>query len=222
MLCSPFLPLVFWIFSAGLKGKIRKNGVWVKSYRKFENSHKKCYFMLTKNITLCFLKGSSPHFASTANLGEWINFNSAWNHQKTIFFWWFQEDRSLLIRLTSLKSRDKIWRRSFKTRVKHLWRTLPRVFSWNFVQFLWTSTVKKNKDEWVSHMHFASNKAKRWISKRVFEENKTHQIFGKTKISYPVIRARTFWDSPFCPTIVNLRPCYLIKYFWQVRDTRLD
>ena len=77
--------------------------------------------MLKKHITLCFLKRSSPHFASIANIGEWINFNSAWNHQKTIFFWWFQEDGSLLIRLTSLKSRDKIWRRSFKTRIKHLW-----------------------------------------------------------------------------------------------------
>ena len=66
------------------------------------------------------------------------------------------------------------------------------------------------------------NKAKGWISKRLFQENKTRQIFRKTKISNPLIPARTcayqevrnscfsenfpcfvllkqpFWDSPFC------------------------
>ena len=36
-----------------------------------------------------------------------------------------------------------------------------------------------------------SNKAKGWISKRVFQENKARQIFWKTNISYPLIRTCT-------------------------------
>ena len=35
------------------------------------------------------------------------------------------------------------------------------------------------------------NKAKRGISKRVFQESKAHQNFRKTNISYPLIRTRT-------------------------------
>ena len=34
---------------------------------------------------------------------------------------------------------------------------------------------------------FVGNKAKDWISKRVFQENKARQIFRKTNISYPMI-----------------------------------
>ena len=67
---------------------------------------------------------------------------------------------------------------------------------------------------------FVGNKAKGRISKRVFQENKAHQIFQKTNISYSLIRTRAyqgvrnvrfpenltrflslkhpFWDSPFC------------------------
>ena len=71
-------------------------------------------------------------------------------------------------------------------------------------------------------INFVVNKAKRRISKRVFQENQARQIFRKTKISYHLIRTRTcayqgvrnvrfsenltwfiflkypFWDSPFC------------------------
>ena len=36
------------------------------------------------------------------------------------------------------------------------------------------------------------NKAKGRISERVFQENKAHQIFGKTNISYTLIRSRPF------------------------------
>ena len=39
---------------------------------------------------------------------------------------------------------------------------------------------------------FVGNKSKRWISKRVFQENIRHQIFRKTKISYLLIRTRTY------------------------------
>ena len=69
---------------------------------------------------------------------------------------------------------------------------------------------------------FVGNKAKGWISKRVFQESKARQNARKTNISYPLIRTRTsayqevrnvcfseslacfaflkhpFWDSPFC------------------------
>ena len=38
---------------------------------------------------------------------------------------------------------------------------------------------------------FVGNKAKEWISKRVFQENKARQIFRKTKNSYPLTRTRT-------------------------------
>ena len=38
---------------------------------------------------------------------------------------------------------------------------------------------------------FVGNKAKWRILKRVFQENKTRQIFRKTNISYPLIRTRT-------------------------------
>ena len=60
---------------------------------------------------------------------------------------------------------------------------------------------------------FVGNKAKGRISKRVFQENKTHQTFRKTNISYPlrvrnihfsenlvcfVFLKHPFWDLPFC------------------------
>ena len=40
-------------------------------------------------------------------------------------------------------------------------------------------------------LQFVGNKAKERISKRVFKENKTSQIFRKTSISYPLKRTRT-------------------------------
>ena len=73
-----------------------------------------------------------------------------------------------------------------------------------------------------NYFYIVDNKAKRRISKRVFQEDKPRQIFRKTNISYPLIRTRTctyqgvrnvcfsenlacfvflkhpFRDSPFC------------------------
>ena len=43
---------------------------------------------------------------------------------------------------------------------------------------------------------FVGNKAKGRISKRVFQENKAHQIFRKRNISYPLIRTRTSEITP--------------------------
>ena len=39
--------------------------------------------------------------------------------------------------------------------------------------------------------HFVCNKANGRIIKRWLQENKAHQIFRKTNISYPLIRTRT-------------------------------
>ena len=71
-------------------------------------------------------------------------------------------------------------------------------------------------------IQIVGNMAKEQISKRVFQENKAHQIFWKMNISYPLIQTRTFayqgvrnvcfsenltcfvflehlfWDWPFC------------------------
>ena len=40
--------------------------------------------------------------------------------------------------------------------------------------------------------YIVANKAKGRISKRVFQENKAHQILRKTNISYALIRTRTY------------------------------
>ena len=72
----------------------------------------------------------------------------------------------------------------------------------------------------TKYSHCLSNKAKGRVSKGMFQENKTRQIFRKMNISYPLIRTRTyqgvrnvrfsenlawfvflkhlFWDSRFC------------------------
>ena len=52
--------------------------------------------------------------------------------------------------------------------------------------------------------YFVANKAKGWISKRVFQENKTRQIFRETNISYPMIRRHNL----FSWNILALLPCY--------------
>ena len=41
------------------------------------------------------------------------------------------------------------------------------------------------------YLQLIGNKAKGRISKQVFQENKVHQIFRKTNISYPLIRTPT-------------------------------
>ena len=94
--------------------------------------------------------------------------------------------------------------------------THQRTFMWSEnkpeVFIVFESSVKHLKF-WMAEI--VGNKAYDRISKRVFQENKTRQNFGKTDISYPVIRTRmnvlfsenlacfvflkhSFWDSPFC------------------------
>ena len=41
---------------------------------------------------------------------------------------------------------------------------------------------------------FTGNKAQGWISKRVFQENKTRQIFRETNISYPLVRTHNLFS----------------------------
>ena len=87
--------------------------------------------------------------------------------------------------------------------------------------------------------YFVSNKPKARISKPVFQENKAHQIFRKTNISYSLIRRRRcayqglrnvcfsenavsfvflkhlFWDSPFCLITDDFRPTgYIPSEYW--------
>ena len=87
--------------------------------------------------------------------------------------------------------------------------------------------------------YFVSNKPKGRISKPVFQENKAHQIFRKTNISYSLIRRRRcayqglrnvcfsensvsfvflkhlFWDSPFCLITDDFRRTgYIPSEYW--------
>ena len=41
---------------------------------------------------------------------------------------------------------------------------------------------------WDGKAYFDGNKAKEWISKRMFQDNKARQIFWKTNLSYPMTR----------------------------------
>ena len=69
---------------------------------------------------------------------------------------------------------------------------------------------------------FVGNKSKRWISKRVFQENIRHQIFRKTKISYPLIRTRMYTYQGVRSTRFEICPfallpmSYVIKCFRKV------
>ena len=45
--------------------------------------------------------------------------------------------------------------------------------------------------------HLVGNKIKGRISKRVFQENKAHQIFWKTSISYLLMPSDTIYEDAF-------------------------
>ena len=88
----------------------------------------------------------------------------------------------------------------------------------------WSNTLRQLKGDgknlkeddlrimFTSTSIFVGNIANGRISKRVFQENKSRQIFRKTNISYPLICTRTwvkklacfiflkhpYWDSLFC------------------------
>ena len=66
--------------------------------------------------------------------------------------------------------------------------------------------------------YFVGNKAKGRISKRVFQENKTRQIFRKTNISYPLVENVCFrknWRALFSwNTRIEIRPFALLTTFF--------
>ena len=94
------------------------------------------------------------------------------------------------------------------------------------MQKLWT--FKNPLSFWFVVHYIFPNKAERRIWKRVFQENKAHQIFRKTNISYSLIRTlrcayqgvrnvcfsenlmcfvflkHPFWDSSFCFITVDI------------------
>ena len=57
---------------------------------------------------------------------------------------------------------------------------------WCYFEYKW----KKCKKQRYIEARIVSNKAKKRISKRVFQENKARQIFRKTNVSYLLIRTR--------------------------------
>ena len=75
---------------------------------------------------------------------------------------------------------------------------------------------------------FVSNKSKGWISKRLFQQSKAHQIFRKTNISYPLTCTRTcayqgvrnvrFFENLACfvflKHLFEIRPFALLPTFW--------
>ena len=60
--------------------------------------------------------------------------------------------------------------------------------------FLWSQEIKVSpitREKTFYKIQFIGKRAKGWISKRVFQENKARQIFRKTNISFPLIRTPT-------------------------------
>ena len=78
----------------------------------------------------------------------------------------------------------------------------------------------KPKDELLlKDTQFDGSKVKSRISKRVLQENKAHQIFQKTNISYPLISTRKFfwkiWRALFsCNTRFEIHPFALLPTNW--------
>ena len=68
---------------------------------------------------------------------------------------------------------------------------------------LWSDTyMRPSIQEWTKQ-NCVGNKAKGRISKRVFQESKGRQIFRKTNLSYPLIRARTYCARSKCERSIS-------------------
>ena len=74
----------------------------------------------------------------------------------------------------------------------HLFRLIPITSRIHITRNSKGINVKYNFfiNSFISICDKVGNKAKGWISKRMFQENKAWQIFRKTNISYPLIRTR--------------------------------
>ena len=62
------------------------------------------------------------------------------------------------------------------------------------------------QDLTCNHLQIVDNKAKGRISKQVFQENKAHQIFQKTNISYP--DSHSYVHTPFCLITYDIEEHY--------------
>ena len=70
--------------------------------------------------------------------------------------------------------------------------------------------------------NFVGNKVKGLISKRVLKENKAHQIFRKTNISYSLIHTRAFFGKygVLCFIIIPVLRFALLHYYRQLLYSR--
>ena len=113
--------------------------------------------------------------------------------------------------------------------------TRDYILSWNTV---FISGLKWEREIKASFRQFVGGKAKGRISKRVLQENKGHQIFRKTNISYLLIRTRmcayqgvrnvcfSEWRALFsCNTRFEIRPfallptsCVIMTKKWHLRS----
>ena len=99
--------------------------------------------------------------------------------------------------------------------IRNRWTYL---FTCKFIN--WAIRIIKRQSPLSPFLHnklscFVGKKAKERISKRAFQENKAHQIFRKTNISYPLIPLRTcayqevrnyrFSENLACFVFLNVR-----------------
>ena len=87
------------------------------------------------------------------------------------------------------------------------------------ITFLAFAKLKPKNELLLKDTQFDDCKVKSRISKRVLQENKAHQIFQKTIISYPLISIRKFfwkiWRALFsCNTRFEIHPFALLPTNW--------
>ena len=106
-----------------------------------------------------FRSVSSTLPISVLILSELINFYSTGNHQKIIVLWWFQGNRSSLIRVSSLNSRNNTWRWSPNKVFKYIWCVAR-----------FGSIVQFNKREKEKDFNYVSDRAKQHLQSFPFEK----------------------------------------------------
>ena len=85
---------------------------------------------------------------------------------------------------------------------------------------------------WDGKAYFDGNKAKEWISKRMFQENKARQIFWKKNLSYPMIRTpcayqwvrnvRFSENLVFCILETSVSRFALLLYYRQIATEKMQ
>ena len=89
----------------------------------------------------------------------------------------------------------------------------------NTISFSAFAKLKPKNELLLKDTQFDGNKVKSVFSKRVLRENKAHQIFQKTNISYPLISTRKIfwkiWRALFsCNTRFEILPFALLPTNW--------